>query len=912
MGQVGDSHEQEADRVGKAATGDYTIRVPVTKTGDPAGLLVTAMSQAFGVTPARAKEVIQKEGWHWTDRAWAGPTEVQVKAGYIDVSFEATVYRKTLDTLKPPDGEREPGGRLKGASQREAAMGQLPPGEQSSINQEANRQFWARTGYKPGQPLGDSPEDQKQAGLWHEVRDELLANRDKLRALPSDVRSIMGGDAISAKDYEKAVRVGDKLKQLDPKDRAMYKVHGLTDSLDDLERKLDGQKPDQPTESPAELQRLMKVFKERVKEPQFSDAKGQSWLKFAKFLDLNKDKIDGILQGNPPGHLTQAKIEQIIGEYGKFISAEPAGNEEPSSLETQDDFDKKFKYDPGWQKLSKEDRRMLIDFAKLSPEDVSDGKVDFARVTSGMKVSMALKLSVASWPGEVAGAAKAAFTDPGFLITLVLILAVYVGLWLTPEPSGVTKLAAGALTAVLLAQFAWSDIYGFAKAWLELQDECGQATSVAALQAAGDKFAKKVGSVGFDILMFIAMWGLGKAAKPRLAKLGAERASARASSDVANAEAKPGSGVPQPASPEGLKILDAADARAKSGGETAAPTDAAVLDALGELLGERGQPEAAKGLATLRAKVGDVNARKAVASELAKGHDVGKFLAEKGMTPEARKAAEANVEAARVRLARAKLLELKINEDPHLRARIAVDLEQLAKQLSAKNIAASDVAGVDKAIKAYDVTELVGEIGEALARENLRSGAIANQTVLSNIEIVREIPGYKTIAEWKAAEIKAGRKGDIGGLYEHNGKLWKSITEVDNVVVEKGADGKLRIVDLEQTKAGGTHAAAKAQNAKAMAGLNEIAAGKTDVQVFERVGKNKLGAQRTADFDLSRLGETGQHTRGLPNSGFDRKLPFEKTTLEDLARQILSEGLPDVWQPPPVVPPTGEHKPNER
>jgi hypothetical protein len=174
------------------------------------------------------------------------------------------------------------------------------------------------------------------------------------------------------------------------------------------------------------------------------------------------------------------------------------------------------------------------------------------------------------------------------------------------------------------------------------------------------------------------------------------------------------------------------------------------------------------------------------------------------------------------------------------------------------------------------------------------------------MEIVREVPGFKTIAEWKAAEQAAGRSGDVGGLYEAGGKLWKSITEVDNMVVEQGAGGKLRIVDLEQTKVGGTHAAAAAQNTKAMAGLGEIAAGKTDVQIFDRVGKNKLGAQRTGEFDLSNLTGAGQHTRGLPGTGFDRKLPFEKTTLEQLARQLLIEGLPEVWQPPPAVPPTGD------
>jgi len=886
----------------------FLIHVPATEVGKPQEFLVITLAQAFDVSLARAREIITKEGWHW-DGGWSGPSASDVKAGYVDVLFETQRFRETKDKLKPA-GDRDASGRLQGAAGRETALQGVPGGEQVGINQEANHQFWARTRYKVGQPLGDSPEDRRQAKLWLEIRDEILANREKLKALPLDIKEVLGGEgAIAAKDYDKALQVAGKLAKLDAKDRAIYKLHGLTDGLDELDRKLDqsAAKPGEATASPAELQHLLQVFKDRVKDPQFSDGKGQSWLKFAKFLDQNKDKIEGILQGNPPGHLTQAKIEQIIAEYGKFISAEPAGNEEPDKLETQDEFDKKFKYDPGWQKLSKEDRRLLIDYAKLNPDDVTDGKVDFARVTTDMKVSMALKLSWHSWPAEVADAAKNAFSDPGFLISLVLIIAVYVGLWLTPEPTMITKIAAGVLTVVLLAQFAWEDIYGLAKAWMTLQDDCKAANSVTSLEAAGDKFAKKVGQVGFDILMAIAMWGLGKAAGPKVSKLGAQRATARATAEIATAEAKPGSGVPARASGEALKVMDQATARAQGSG-TAPPPETAVLDALGDLLSESGKPEAAKGLKEFRAKLGDANAKRALDSELGKGNDLASFLTEKGMTPQAKAEARGEVEAARVKLARAKLIELKLNEDPHLRARIKVDLAELAKKLTDGKLGAADEAGFNRAVQGYDVAELVGEIGEALARESLRSGGAPGQVVLSNIEIVREVPGFKTIAEWKAAEKAAGRPGDVGGLYEAGGKLWKSITEVDNVVVEPTADGKLRVVDLEQTKVGGTHAAAAKQNTAAMGGLGEIAAGKTDVQIFDRVGKNKLGAQRTGEFDLSNLSGTGQHTRGLPGTGFDRKLPFDKTTLEQLARQLLIEGLPEVWQPPPPVPPTGDHK----
>src|SRR4029079_2650254 len=137
----------------------------------------------------------------------------------------------------------------------------------------------------------------------------------------------------------------------------------------------------------------------------------------------------------------------------------------------------------------------------LNPDEASGKPID--RVTTDAKIAMALKLS-SSWPAEVLEAAKQSFSDPFFVIMLVVTLGIYVGLWLVPEPTMLTKVLAGVLTGVLLLQFAWEDIYGLSKAWFTLGDRCKEATTIEELKRAGDAFARKVGSVGFDILLFIA------------------------------------------------------------------------------------------------------------------------------------------------------------------------------------------------------------------------------------------------------------------------------------------------------------------------------------------------------------------------------------------------------------------------
>jgi len=93
-----------------------------------------------------------------------------------------------------------------------------------------------------------------------------------------------------------------------------------------------------------------------------------------------------------------------------------------------------------------------------------------------------------------------------------LTTGVYVGLWLTPEPSGITKLAAGTLTVILLTQFTWHDLYGFAKAWDAFYDDCARAKTGNELKKAGERFLAEAGPRVFDIMLAIVLWGLGKGA----------------------------------------------------------------------------------------------------------------------------------------------------------------------------------------------------------------------------------------------------------------------------------------------------------------------------------------------------------------------------------------------------------------
>jgi hypothetical protein len=529
------------------------------------------------------------------------------------------------------------------------------------------------------------------------------------------------------------------------------------------------------------------------------------------------------------------------------------------------------------------------------PDGLPAGTADIKHLTKSMRVSKALQLSWKSWPGQVGQAALESFSDPMFIMALIGITTIYVGLWLTPDPTLLTKVLAGALTVVLLAQFAWEDIYGLAKAWFAMEEACERAKTQAELQAAGDTFAKKVGHVGFDILLFLVMWKVGKRVQPKLHEVGVRRALAHAEAQVEAAASKPGSGRVRPAQAEALKALEVARARAKS----TDPTH--ILDSLKHGLSEAAQ----RGLAHLRSRLGDAQTLARLENVLLKGgKDLGSFLSHEGVPRTEVDAARSALLKAQQELARLRMIEMKTLWDPTLRKAARADMLQYFMQVLRSLKVRPDWPRIREFIRTRDVSGLVGEMGEALQRTFLadKYPASGGHRIFANVEVVREVRGFKRIADWQAAERAAGRRGDPGGLYEAGGKLWKSITEVDALVAKKGASGKWRPVELEQMKTGNNDRPieAKNQNTSAMDAMQEIAGGSKEVRIFDRIGKNELGKDLTNQFDFSALRSVNTATRGLQGKGFDRDIPFLREILQEVATAMVDQGLPPS---PPAVPP---------
>lgn len=143
-------------------------------------LLVELVKQYRGVDEARARELIASEGWRAADME--NPphvTQEDVDRGYLLIRV------RDRGVAASSEGERRGRARyFRGLAQ----------GERGEISAETDRRFWERTRYRPGELLGDSPDDRRMAEYWMILRDDLIRQRQQIDALPEGVRDFVFGD----------------------------------------------------------------------------------------------------------------------------------------------------------------------------------------------------------------------------------------------------------------------------------------------------------------------------------------------------------------------------------------------------------------------------------------------------------------------------------------------------------------------------------------------------------------------------------------------------------------------------------------------------------------------------------------------------------------------------------------------
>jgi hypothetical protein len=537
------------------------------------------------------------------------------------------------------------------------------------------------------------------------------------------------------------------------------------------------------------------------------------------------------------------------------------------------------------------------------------------------KIRLALDLADKTFFGEVGEAAARAIRDPTFIVTTVLIIGFYVFLWLSPDPTLLTKAVAGALTIYLLYNFTIHDIIGFATAWLALADACSAARTENDLRSAGDEFLQAIGPIGFDLLLMIAFWAVGRTVAPRVRAGATRRGIAAAEAQVATTTEAPGSGV----NPRALETPSRVVAEARTA--AANPTSStSVLDALARRL-----PDAARrGLEAQRAKFRRGHRGQEISADEADGRVLGilesmridplRQLSEWGMGKPEFAAAGARLLEARARLARLRLIEAGVTQEPAVRRRVGQEAARETPALERARAAVRELVlelqRVSPEVRAQferaDVESIVSAIAEAMARADLRGAYEALRVpgirIFSNLRLGQRIPGYRSIEAW--AVDNPGT--ETNGFSMYRGELYRVLGEVDNMVTVRAANGRMRILELEETKSGAEEASgAREQVSRAHQILQEIGSAtgtRASARVFEGGTRRQLGNDVTGVFELTDLSALVESPLG--RTGFTRSLPFDRATLERVVQELLSTrpGLPA--QPRTVLLPTSPRAPD--
>lgn len=192
-----------------------------------------------------------------------------------DVTFEGvTSYTFTVIAGKPAGAsEKDPAGEGAGRAKSGKGKGAKPtkPRETTVPTPVTD----AKTTKTPPQTDGDKPASGAEAPT-----PDLL---EKLKALPENIKALMGGEgSFRPEDYERLLKIGQKLQQLSPEDLELYKAlaNELTKDLDAFERSIDVYL--QVKEHIQELARTS--AKKPGEEPSLEEKLAKSW----EGVDLSK------------------------------------------------------------------------------------------------------------------------------------------------------------------------------------------------------------------------------------------------------------------------------------------------------------------------------------------------------------------------------------------------------------------------------------------------------------------------------------------------------------------------------------------------------------------------------------------------------------------------------------------------
>ncbi|MFP2898718.1 AHH domain-containing protein [Corallococcus sp. 4LFB] len=143
------------------------------------------------------------------------------------------------------------------------------------------------------------------------------------------------------------------------------------------------------------------------------------------------------------------------------------------------------------------------------------------------KRTLAFSIALDSVWDETEGALRGMTDREAVLSMIVTTGALYLGLWLLPEP--VSKGVAATMTAVLIAYLGVDTVWSLIQGWMRLSEAVSEATTFDALRDAGEQYGEVMGENAARAFVMLATAALGSTAETLAARVPTLPGSAQAS-----------------------------------------------------------------------------------------------------------------------------------------------------------------------------------------------------------------------------------------------------------------------------------------------------------------------------------------------------------------------------------------------
>ena len=161
--------------------------------------------------------------------------------GADTVDLEKLRGKRVLLTVSKASVESSTDPKIKTEREKsKQTYGGLKGKEKEAISAEANKRYYKRSGDKPGTKI--KPGDEGQGQIWDQALADVLKDKEKLKDLPPAMKELMGPEgSYQPADYERLMKIAEKLRQFTAEDLAAYKLLTVraTSDLDLFEKSVD-------------------------------------------------------------------------------------------------------------------------------------------------------------------------------------------------------------------------------------------------------------------------------------------------------------------------------------------------------------------------------------------------------------------------------------------------------------------------------------------------------------------------------------------------------------------------------------------------------------------------------------------------------------------------------------------------